>query len=35
MIGTFKKLSYERKLSLYFSLITSLVLRIFSDESFK
>ena len=35
MIGTFKKLSYERKLSLYFSQITSLVLRIFSDESFK
>ena len=35
MIGTFKKLSYERKLGLYFSLLTSLVLKIFSDQSFK
>ena len=25
MIGKFKKLSYERKLGLYFSLLTSLV----------
>ena len=35
MIGTVKKLSYERKLTLYFSLLTSLVLKIFSDQSFK
>ena len=35
MIGTFKKLNYERKLGLYFSLLTSLVLKIFSDQSFK
>ena len=35
VIGTFKKLSYERKLGLYFSLLTSLVLKIFSDQSFK
>ena len=35
MIGTFKKLSYERKLGLYFSLQTSLVLKIYSDQSFK
>ena len=35
MIGTFKKLSYEKKLGLYLSLLTSLVLKIFSDQSFK
>ena len=35
MTGTFKKLSDEKKLSLYFSLLTSLVLKIFSDQSFK
>ena len=33
--GTFKKLSYERKLGLYFSLLTSLALKILSDQSFK
>ena len=35
VIGTFMELSYERKLGLYFSLLTSLVLKIFSDQSFK
>ena len=35
MIVTFKKLSYEKKLGLYFSLLTSLVLKIFSNQSFK
>ena len=35
MIGTFKKLSYEKKLSLYLSLLTSLFLKILSDQSFK
>ena len=35
MIGTFKKLSSEKKLALYFSLLTSLVLKIFSDQIFK
>ena len=35
MIVTFKKLSYEKKLDLYFSLLTSLVSKIFSDQSFK
>ena len=35
MIGTFKKLSYVRKLGLYLSLLTSLALGIFSDQSFK
>ena len=34
-IGTFKKLSYEKKLSFYFSLLTSLILKIFLDQSFK
>ena len=29
MIGTVKKLSYEKKLGLYFSLLTSLVLKYF------
>ena len=29
------KLSYEKKLGLYFSLLTNLVLKIFSDQSFK
>ena len=33
VIGTFKKLSCERKLGLYFSLRTSLVLKIFSWSS--
>ena len=35
MIGTLKRLSCERKLGLYFSLLTSLVLKIFSDQNFK
>ena len=35
MIGTFKKLSNEKKLGLYFSLLTRLVLKTFSDQSFK
>ena len=35
MIGTFKKVSYKKKLGLYDSLLTSLVLKIFSDQSFK
>ena len=35
MIGTSKELSYERKLGLYFSILTSLALKIFSDQSFK
>ena len=35
VIGTFKKLSYEKKLGLYFSLQTSLVLKIHSNQSFK
>ena len=29
MIGTFQKLSYEKKLGLYFSLLTSFVLKIY------
>ena len=32
MIGAFKKLSSEKKLALYFSLLTSLVLKIFSQK---
>ena len=35
MIGTFKKLSYEKKLSLYFSLLTNLVLKILSEFQIK
>ena len=35
MIGTFKKLSYGKKLGLYFSLLASLVLKIFLVQSFK
>ena len=35
MIGTLKKLSNEKKLGLYFSLLIRLVLKIFSDQSFK
>ena len=34
MIGTFKKLSCDRKLGLYLSLLTSLVLRIFFRSEF-
>ena len=35
VIGTFMELSYERKLGLYFSLLTSLVLKIFSEFQIK
>ena len=35
MIGTFKKLSYGKKLGLYFSPLTSLGLKIFSVQSLK
>ena len=35
VIGTFMKLSYERKLGLHFSLLTSLVLKIFSESQIK
>ena len=35
MIGTFNKLSNERKLGLYFSLLTSLVLKILLGQNFK
>ena len=32
MTWTFKKLSYEKKLGLYFSLVTSLILKCFRPE---
>ena len=32
MTRTFKKLSYEKKLGLYFSLLTSLILKYFRPE---
>ena len=35
VIGTFMELSYERKLGLHFSLLTSLVLKIFSEFQIK
>ena len=35
VIGTFKKLSFERQLGFYFSLLTSLVFKWFSDQGFK
>ena len=35
VIRTFKKLNYERKLSLYFSLLTSLVLKILKKKILK
>ena len=35
VIGTFMELSYERKLGLYFSLLTSLVLKILSEFQIK
>ena len=35
VIGTFKKLSFERKLGLNSLLLTSLVVKIFPDQSFK
>ena len=35
VIGTFMELSYERKLGLHFSLLTSLVLKIFSESQIK